>query len=154
MPQKFIVRGQKVTAEKISKAKEFRHNMTKAENTLWQSLRANRLGGWHFRRQQVLFGYIVGFYCHQASLVIEVDGDVHDSQRVADLQRDEALERNGFKVIRISNREIEHNLGTVLSIILKTCNQALPIYQDSPPLEWEGPRERSQGDIHESPISH
>ena len=48
--------------------------MTPAEKILWKELRANKLGV-HFRRQQVIQGFIVGFYCHKAELVVEVDGD-------------------------------------------------------------------------------
>ena len=44
MPQKNIVRGQNVSAEKVAKAKELRRNMTNAEKILWQELRTNKLG--------------------------------------------------------------------------------------------------------------
>ena len=47
--------------------------MTPAEKLLWQEIRANKLGV-RFRRQQVIQGFIVDFYCHQAGLVVEVDG--------------------------------------------------------------------------------
>ena len=47
--------------------------MTPAEKILWNELRANKLGV-HFRRQQVIAGFIVDFYCHKSALVIEVDG--------------------------------------------------------------------------------
>ena len=50
MPPKNIVIGQKVDPKKAARARELRHKMTDAENILWQRLRANQLGGWHFRR--------------------------------------------------------------------------------------------------------
>ena len=145
MPQKFIVHGQKVSPEKIERAKELRQNMTKAEITLWQQLRANRLGSWRFRRQQILFGYIVEFYCHAASLAIEVDGDIHESQRVADQKRDVILESKGFKTLRFRNQMIENDLSNVLSTILAACQQTSTNYLNSPPLEGQGPGERFQG---------
>lgn len=52
MPIKNIVTGQKVTKEKLQRAKELRREMTPAEKLLWQQIRANKLGV-HFRRQQV-----------------------------------------------------------------------------------------------------
>jgi very-short-patch-repair endonuclease len=58
--------------------------MTPAERILWQELRGNKLGA-HFRRQQIIAGFIVDFYCHKVALVIEVDGDVHDLQKEAPL---------------------------------------------------------------------
>ncbi len=51
MPPKNIVIGQKVTREKVARAKELRHALTPAERILWSRLRTNRLGGFHFRRQ-------------------------------------------------------------------------------------------------------
>jgi very-short-patch-repair endonuclease len=77
MPARNIVIGQKVTSEKVQRAKELRKNMTGAEKLLWQSLRANRLNGWHFRRQQIIGGFIADFYCHAAALVIELNGGIH-----------------------------------------------------------------------------
>ncbi|GAB1469321.1 hypothetical protein MASR2M66_01970 [Chloroflexota bacterium] len=53
MPVKNIIPGQKVTKEKLQRAKELRREMTPAEKILWQELRANKLGV-HFRRQQSL----------------------------------------------------------------------------------------------------
>ena len=141
MQPKFVVRGQKVTPEKVAKAKGMRHNMTAAEKILWQNLRANRLGGWHFRRQQILYGYIVDFYCHATSLIIEIDGEIHEEQGDADKEREAALQSKGFRVIRFHNREIEHDLDNVLHKILAACNQAL----NPPPLIGDGLGERSQG---------
>ncbi|WKZ37082.1 MAG: DUF559 domain-containing protein [Anaerolineales bacterium] len=74
MPIKNIVTGQKVAKEKLERAKELRREMTPAEKILWQELRANKLGV-RFRRQQVIQGFIVDFYCHKSALVVEVDGD-------------------------------------------------------------------------------
>jgi len=143
MPQQYIVRGQRVTPEKIAQAKEMRSNMTEAEKILWQSVRANRLNGWHFRRQQIIAGYIVDFYCHQATLIIEVDGEIHLRQVEADKQRDLALTQFGFCVIRFLNQEILEELPTVLGKIQKTL-QIINTSPYSPPFAGEGPGERSK----------
>jgi very-short-patch-repair endonuclease len=60
MPVKNIIPGQTVTKEKLQRARELRRDMTPAEKILWQELRANKLGV-HFRRQQVIAGFIVDF---------------------------------------------------------------------------------------------
>ncbi len=142
MAQRNIIRGQAISKDKFALAKEFRRNMTSAERILWQNLRTNKLGGWHFRRQQILFGYIVDFYCHAASLIIEVDGEIHESQRAADQERDAILTDRGFKTLRFRNEEIENDLNAVLSKILAACNQTLTNHPDSPPHSGEGPGER------------
>ena len=80
MPVKNIIPGQRVTKEKLQLAKELRREMTPAEKILWQEVRAKKLGV-HFRRQQIIAGFIVDFYCHKGVLVVEVDGDIHDLQQ-------------------------------------------------------------------------
>ena len=77
-------------------ARQLRQEMTPAEAILWKHLRTDQLGGLHFRRQQVLDGYIVDFYCHAAQLVIEVDGEVHASQHEYDAERDAYSDRIRF----------------------------------------------------------
>ncbi len=74
---KNIVAGQKVGKEKIQRARELRKRMTPEEKTLWNRLRAKRFEGLHFRRQQIIDGFIADFYCNELGLVIEIDGEGH-----------------------------------------------------------------------------
>ncbi|MDP2937349.1 MAG: DUF559 domain-containing protein [Dehalococcoidia bacterium] len=117
MTNRNIVIGQKVDNVKVQRAKELRHQMTDAEKTLWQYLRANRFNELHFRRQQIIDGFIVDFYCHAASLVIEVDGEIHQQQAAQDAERDLVLARRGLKVLRIRNEDVEENIAAVLAKI-------------------------------------
>ena len=120
MPIKNIVIGQKITTEKRQRAKELRQNMTAAEALLWQELRTNKLAGWHFRRQQVIDGFIVDFYCHAASLIVEVDGGIHETQKEQDAERDEHLLSRGFRILRVTNDEVNKDLQGVLQKILES----------------------------------
>jgi very-short-patch-repair endonuclease len=120
-PPKNIVIGQKVTAEKIQRAKELRQSLTDAEKLLWERLRTNQLGGLHFRRQQVIAGFIVDFYCHSAGLVVELDGGVHETQADYDQERDRVLQDHGLRVLRIQNREVFENLDAILIEIHSAC---------------------------------
>src|SRR5512141_628793 len=113
MPVKNIIPGQKVTKAKLERAKELRRDMTPAEKLLWQEVRANKLGV-RFRRQQVIAGFIVDFYCHKAALVIEVDGDIHDLQQEEDARREKALSELGLRVVRFRNDEVVRELSTVV----------------------------------------
>lgn len=113
MPIKNIIPGQIVTKEKLQRAKELRRDITPAEKILWQGLRANKLGV-HFRRQQVIAGFIVDFYCHMAALVIEVDGDIHDLQQEEDVRRERVLSEMGLQIVRFGNEEVLKGLSTVL----------------------------------------
>ncbi|MCK6568018.1 MAG: DUF559 domain-containing protein [Anaerolineales bacterium] len=116
MPVKNIIPGQRVTKEKLERAKELRCEMTPAEKLLWQEVRAKKLGV-RFRRQQVIAGFIVDFYCHRAALVVEVDGDVHDLQKEEDERREKALSALGLRIIRFRNDEVMKRLSAVVGKI-------------------------------------
>ena len=83
---------------------------------MWQEVRAKKLGV-RFRRQQIIEGFIVDFYCHRAALVVEVDGDIHDLQQEEDARREEALREMGLSVARFRNDEILKNFSMVVERI-------------------------------------
>ena len=114
MPIKNIVTEQRVTKAKLERAKELRREMTPAEKLLWQEIRANKFGV-RFRRQQVIQGFIVDFYCHQTGLVVEVDGDIHDLQKEEDERREKVLSALGLRVVRFRNDEVLKNLSAVVN---------------------------------------
>ncbi len=104
--------------EKKEPARRMRREMTAQETALGAELRASRLGGLHFRRQQVMHGFIADFYCHSAQLVIELDGSVHDGQADYDTERDALLAAHGLRVLRIANRQIDEDIKSALVSIL------------------------------------
>ena len=56
-----------------------RKNMTKEERHLWYDfLRSYTI---KFLRQKVIDNYIVDFYCHEARLIIELDGSQHYEEK-------------------------------------------------------------------------
>jgi very-short-patch-repair endonuclease len=104
----------------FSNARDLRLNTTEAENILWNAIRNKRLNGTKFRRQHPIGRYIADFYCHEARLIIEVDGEIHntiDSQEY-DKNRSQVLEELDIKVIRFTNFEILNNLDEILIQIL------------------------------------
>ena len=123
MPVKNIVRGQRVSAKQLEGAKELRREMTPAEKILWKQVKANKLHGLHFRRQQVIHGYFADFYCHQHELIVEVDGPIHDLQRENDVEREDYLKALGFRIIRFTNEEVTKDLNGVLQKIVEECKK-------------------------------
>jgi very-short-patch-repair endonuclease len=122
-----IITEQKVTKEKLQRAtpalaggarEELRREMTPAEKILWEELRANKLGV-HFRRQQVIQGFVIDFYCHKAELVVEVDGDIHDLQKEEDERREKVLRELGLRIVRFRTDEVVKNLSAVVEKILE-----------------------------------
>ena len=80
---------------------------TPAERHAWTLLRNRGILGLKFRRQHVLHGFIVDFYCPSERIVIELEGDVHDAeaQRDYDQARAGFLQAAGYRVIRVRNRD-------------------------------------------------
>ena len=126
MPVKNIVLGQKIDPKIQNSAKELRSNQTPSEEALWRLLRKNGLDGLHFRRQQVIDGFIVDFYCHAVALAVELDGSIHDDpdQSAYDKDRDEKLSQRGIRVLRIRNDVVDTRPEFVLTLIRAAC--ALP----------------------------
>ncbi len=109
--------------EKRERARELRYDMTPAEAHLWEHLRANRLRGLQFRRQQIIDGFIVDFYCHRAGLVVEVDGDVHDEQREYDERPTQVLQQRDLRVLRFRNEQVLDDVYAVLREIVRACRE-------------------------------
>lgn len=103
----------------FSNAKKLRDNPTQAEEVMWLSLRNNQLDGYKFRRQHPLLIYVVDFYCHELKLVIEIDGEYHQTpeQIKLDKERTENIEFQGLRVIRFTNEEVELDILVVLNKI-------------------------------------
>jgi len=73
-----------------------------------------------FYRQKVIGGHIVDFYCHQAKLVIEVDGGQHytDAGIQKDSRRDSFLKSLGLHVLRYNDLDVLKNCeGVVMNIM-------------------------------------
>ena len=100
-------------------AKKLRENPTQAEELMWLSLRNNQLEGYKFRRQHPLLNYVADFYCHQLKLVIEIDGEYHQTveQKKLDKERTVNIEFQGLKLIRFTNEEVISNISAVLNKI-------------------------------------
>src|SRR5262245_29777228 len=99
--------------------KELRNFSTPAEAVLWKSLQRRQLFGKKFRRQHSFGRYIVDFYCPECRLIVELDGESHNSITIDDYEaeRTRFLEGLGLKVIGFENQELLENLEGVLEMI-------------------------------------
>ena len=103
-------------------AKELRRNKTTAEKLLWEKLRKKQFLGLRFLQQHPIFYkinnhyrfFIADFYCYEKKLIIEVDGGIHQQQQEYDQKRSEILSTKSYKIIRISNDDVENNINSVL----------------------------------------
>lgn len=91
-----------------------RGNMTEPEKKLWQILRGKQMGV-KFRRQHGIGHYIADFYCPELKLVIEVDGDSHQSADAQDYDtiRHDFMLSLGITTLRFTNDQVMHNIEGV-----------------------------------------
>ena len=101
----------------LVRARKLRSATTPFEDKLWQQLSKSKLGGHKFRRQHVIDNAIVDFFCPAKGLIVEVDGDTHDSAR--DEVRDRRHAAQGYSTIRFTNANVGKNIDGVLLVLLE-----------------------------------
>ena len=114
-------------------ARALRRNATGAERRLWQRLRREQVGGFRFRRQVILDGFIADFACLDARMLVEVDGATHstDEQIARDALRSAALAAEGFDILRFTNEDVYVNLDGVLETIRMRLMELRPRIDES-----------------------
>ena len=114
-------------AQKVALTAKLRRTATPIERHAWSLLKDRGVLGLKFRRQHVLRGFIVDFYCAAERLVLELEGDAHDGpyQKAYDAARAEVLKAAGFLVVRVRNRHTSRaGLEAVLRMVLTYSTQA------------------------------
>ena len=111
----------------LNLARGLRAMLTRPERLLWARLRARQLG-FKFRRQHPLPPYILDFYCAEAHLAVEIDGDSHGRPSVQerDSNRLAQLAAHGIRVLRFTNAEVAGELEVVLGTINEACKEKSP----------------------------
>jgi very-short-patch-repair endonuclease len=101
-------------------ARKNRKDSTDAENRLYYALKDAKIG--KFQRQFPISNkYIVDLIWRERRFVIECDGGQHCTEQGLqyDAERDEFLQKQGYKLIRFGNDEIIKNINSVLYEICK-----------------------------------
>jgi very-short-patch-repair endonuclease len=95
-------------AAKLALARQLRRDSTPMERHAWSLLRNRGMLGLKFRRQHVIGGFIVDFYCPALRLVLELDGAPHEhpDQAGYDRARTGWFVQRGYRVLRLRNRDV------------------------------------------------
>ena len=113
----------------LKHARSLRKEMTKEERHLWfDFLRDYPV---KIYKQKIIGSFIVDFYCHQAKLVIELDGSQHymgDGPKL-DQKRTEELKKLGLHTLRFSNLDVNQNFDGVCSAIDLEIRKRTPLSQ-------------------------
>ena len=114
-------------------AQTLRRNATNAERRLWPGLRRKQLGGFRFRRQAPIAGFIADFASFDARLIVEIDGATHptDEEIARDTRRTAALVAEGFAILRFANDDVFRNLDGVLETIRLKLLELRPRIEES-----------------------
>jgi very-short-patch-repair endonuclease len=127
----------------VSTARQLRRTMSLPEVLLWQRLRGSRTGA-KFRRQHPIGPYIVDFYCSEAGLIIEVDGEAHDrgERPGRDGARAAFLAENGYRVVRVPASDVLRDADGVATAVVSLASRPL---HHSPAAS--GPPPRAEEDL-------
>ncbi len=101
------------------KRKRLRAALSPFEIKLWAYLRQRQVSGCKFRRQASIGPFVVDFYCPEARLAIEVDGDSHftDTQKTYDKKREQYIKSFNIRILRFTNKDIAESLEGVINKI-------------------------------------
>jgi very-short-patch-repair endonuclease len=110
-------------------ARKLRRNMTLPEVLLWRWLR-QRPEGLKFRRQYPTGPYVLDFFCSDARLAVEVDGEAHSrgDRPDRDQARDQWLRSAGIETLRIAAADILDDTDAVLRWISMKARDRLPLH--------------------------
>ena len=116
----------------VKRARELRRQMSLPEIVLWQQLR-RRPGDLKFRRQHPAGPFVLDFYCAEAGLCLEIDGESHSrgDQPEFDAHRDAALAAHGIATLRIAAKDVLGNLEVVIDHLVHVAKLRLPLHQPS-----------------------
>ena len=112
----------------IQLARQLRKNQTAAEEFFWKKVRKKQLLGKKFLRQYLIQHdesqglkrfFIADFCCYEKKLIVEIDGDVYNSQLEYDKIREDILREMGFEVIRFQNADVLKRWPTVEAVLLE-----------------------------------
>ena len=106
--------------------------MTLPEVVLWYALR-QRPNGLKFRRQHPSGPYVLDFFCSDARLAVEVDGEAHSrgDRPERDAVRDRWLRAAGIETLRIAAVDVLDDADAVVRWILAEAGARLPLHHPS-----------------------
>jgi very-short-patch-repair endonuclease len=106
------------------RARALRRDATPTEQLLWRRLRA-RSARFKFRRQHVVDNFVLDFYCAEARLAVELDGQSHLTKLKRDARRARHLESLGLEILRFWDTEVYEDVNAVVEAIYGACERRI-----------------------------
>jgi very-short-patch-repair endonuclease len=102
---------------------ELRNHQTEAEKLLWKFISKNKILGLRFLRQYGVGPYILDFYCPKIRFGIELDGKIHEKNKLYDKDREKYLDGLDIKIVRFGNDDVLNNINKVLNDLQNKIKQ-------------------------------
>jgi very-short-patch-repair endonuclease len=99
----------------VDRARDLRRNAPEPERRLLRALR-EAFPYLKWRHQTPIGPFYADILCFSERLVIEVDGDTHAVAVTYDAARTTFMEREGYRVIRVTNDDIMSSLDGVIAV--------------------------------------
>jgi very-short-patch-repair endonuclease len=106
-----------------ARAKTLRSKLSLPEVLLWIRLRRRTPGKPNFRRQHPVGPYVRDFYCSEAKLCVEIDGQSHGmgDRPQRDAERDAYLKSIGIRVVRYAAIDVLREVDEIAYSIVQTA---------------------------------
>lgn len=102
----------------VDRARALRRAASPVERRLLHGLRET-FPHLKWRHQAPVGPFYADILCFSERLVIEIDGDSHAHTEGYDASRTARIEREGFRLVRFTNREVMSNLeGTLVAVAM------------------------------------
>src|SRR5947207_1696583 len=138
------MKSRRVDKRLTDRARALRSNPTPQEFKLWQLLSRYRP---KFTRQLSIQlptrPYVADVSCRQAKLIVELDGSQHIDPAY-DSARTQAVEAEGWTVLRFWNSEVDQNADGVAQAVLLKAAECLGGTHPQPLPSREGRKRRSR----------
>ncbi|MEH3047469.1 endonuclease domain-containing protein [Sphingomonas adhaesiva] len=116
----------------VKRARRLRRDMTLPEVLLWQRLRGAP-NGCKFRRQHPAGAYVLDFYCLDARLAMEIDGQGHADRQDRDARRDAWFAAAGIRTVRIAAARVLADADRTAAAVLALAVSRLPLHHPAAP---------------------
>ena len=97
----------------VPRARQLRRDASEPERRLLRALR-EAFPHLKWRHQVPLGPFYADILCFTERLVIEVDGDTHAGRETQDAKRTTFIQSEGYRVLRVTNPDVIHNLDGVV----------------------------------------